>query len=182
MGKRITVDSGTLMNKGLEIIEAMHLFDLDLSQIEVVIHPEAVIHSMVEFLDGVILAQLSITDMRIPIQYALTYPRHQVSNLGRLDFFKLKRINFYKPDMRRFPCLKLGMQAAREGGSLPCVLNAADEVAVGAFLNNRINFTDIPIVIAQVINKHRKISDPGLREILDVDAWARNQAELIIRT
>jgi 1-deoxy-D-xylulose-5-phosphate reductoisomerase len=181
MGRRITVDSGTLMNKGLEIIEAMWLFDLRLSQIEVIIHPEAVIHSMVEFLDGIILAQLSITDMRIPIQYALTYPHHLRNTLEPLDFFKLKKINFQKPNMRRFPCLRLAIEAAGEGGSLPCVLNAADEVAVKAFLNKRINFTDIPRIITQVVNRHKKIAQPSLEEILATDARTRTEAEHIIK-
>lgn len=181
MGERITVDSASLMNKGLEIIEAMWLFDLDLSRIEVIIHPEAVIHSMVEFLDGVILAQLSITDMRIPIQYALTYPNHSGNALKRLDFFKLKRINFQKPNMRRFPCLRLGIEAAGEGGSMPCVLNAADEVAVEAFLNKRINFIDIPRIIAQVIDGHKKIIDPSLEEVLSTDTWARAEASRVIK-
>ena len=180
MGRRITVDSATLMNKGLEIIETMQLFDLDLPKIEVVIHPEAVIHSMVEFIDGIILAQASITDMRIPIQYALTYPRRLVNKLKPLDLFKLKKINFQKPDMRRFPCLRLAIQAAREGGSMPCALNAADEVAVYAFLNKRINFTDIPGIIAGVMNHHKKIINPSLKEILATDVWARTEAERII--
>ena len=182
MGERITVDSASLMNKGLEIIEAMWLFDLDLSQIEVIIHPEAVIHSMVEFLDGVILAQLSITDMRIPIQYALTYPQHLENALKPLDFFKLKKISFQKPNMKRFPCLRLAIEAAEEGGSMPCVLNAADEVAVRAFLNKRINFTDIPRIIAQVMDEHKGIIQPSLEEILSTDAWARTEAEEIIKT
>jgi 1-deoxy-D-xylulose-5-phosphate reductoisomerase len=180
MGRRITVDSATLMNKGFEIIEAMWLFDLKLPQIEVVIHPEAIIHSMVEFLDGVILAQLSITDMRIPIQYALTYPQHLENKLRPLDFFKLKRINFQKPDMKRFPCLRLAIEAAAEGGSLPCVLNAADEVATEAFLNKRVKFIDIPRIISQVMRLHKKITRPNLNEILVTDAWGRQQARRII--
>ncbi len=180
MGKRITVDSATLMNKGLEIIEAMWLFDLDLSQIKVIIHPEAVIHSMVEFIDGVILAQLSVTDMRIPIQYALTYPQREATTLKPLNFFKLRKLNFQKPDLRRFPCLRLAIEAAAEGGSLPCVLNAADEMAVNAFLNKRIKFTDIPTIIAKVLNRHRKIAKPSLEEILAVDDWARAEARKIM--
>ncbi len=180
MGKRITVDSATLMNKGLEIIEAMWLFDLDLSQIKVVIHPEAVIHSMVEFIDGVILAQLSITDMRIPIQYALTYPQRQATTLKPLNFFKLRKLNFQKPDLRKFPCLRLAIEAAAEGGSLPCVLNAADEMAVNAFLNKRIKFTDIPTIIAKVLSRHRKITKPSLEEILAVDHWTRAEARKIM--
>lgn len=180
MGRRITVDSATLMNKGLEIIEAMWLFGFDLCQIETIIHPEAIIHSMVEFLDGIILAQLSITDMRIPIQYALTYPKHSANGLKPLDFSKLRKLNFQKPDMKRFPCLRLAIEAADEGGSMPCVLNAADEVAVDAFLNKRINFIDIPRVIVRVINRHKKISTPCLEEILATDTWARDEAERII--
>ena len=182
MGRRITVDSATLMNKGLEIIEAIWLFDLDLSRIEVIIHPEAVIHSMVEFFDGIILAQISITDMRIPIHYALTYPDHLANALPSLDFFKLKRINFQKPNMRRFPCLRLAIEAQEESGSMPCVLNAADEIAVDAFLNKRINFTDLPRIIAQVMGDHRKIADPSLEEILATDAWAKTRAREIIKT
>ena len=180
MGKRITVDSATLMNKGLEVIEAMWLFDLDLSQIEVIIHPEAVIHSMVEFIDGIILAQLSITDMRIPIQYALTYPQREATTLNPVNFFKLRKLNFQKPDLRRFSCLRLAIEAAAEGGSLPCVLNAADEMAVNAYLNRRIKFIDIPTIIAKVLNRHRKIADPCLQEILAVDDWARAEARKII--
>jgi 1-deoxy-D-xylulose-5-phosphate reductoisomerase len=180
MGERITVDSATLMNKGLEVIEAMWLFGLRLSQIEVIIHPQAVIHSMVEFLDGVVLAQLSITDMRIPIQYALTYPAHLANALKPLDFFKFKRIDFQKPDTRRFPCLRLALGAAKEGGSMPCVLNAADELAVGAFLNKRINFIDIPRIIAKVMNRHKKITNLCLEEILATDDWARTEARRII--
>ena len=182
MGERITVDSATLMNKGLEIIEAMWLFDLRLSQIEVIIHPEAVIHSMVEFLDGGILAQLSITDMRIPIQYALTYPQHLRNTLKSLDFPKLKRLNFQKPNLKRFPCLRLAIEAASETGSMPCVLNAADEVAVKAFLNKRINFIDIPRIIAKVMDRHKKIITPSLDEILSVDSWARAEAGKLTKT
>ncbi|MFC1657966.1 1-deoxy-D-xylulose-5-phosphate reductoisomerase [Candidatus Omnitrophota bacterium] len=181
MGRRITVDSGTLMNKGLEIIEAMWLFDLELDQIEVVIHPEAIIHSMVEFLDGIILAQLSITDMRIPIQYALTYPGRLENKLKPLDFFKLKKLNFHKPDRKKFPCLGLAIEAAAEGGSLPCVLNAADEVATEAFLNRRIKFVEIPRIIKRVIVRHRKIGNPDLETILACDSWARSEAKRIIK-
>jgi len=181
MGKKITVDSATLMNKGFEVIEAMWLFGLNLSQIKVVIHPEAVIHSMVEFTDGIILAQLSITDMRIPIQYALTYPNHLKNLLKPLNFFKLKKLSFQKPDIKRFPCLRLAFEAAKEKGTLPCVLNAADEIAVAAFLNKRINFVDIPEIIAKVIDRHKKINNPSLEEILFTDAWARNQANLMLR-
>jgi 1-deoxy-D-xylulose-5-phosphate reductoisomerase len=181
MGRRITVDSATLMNKGLEIIEAMWLFDLRLPQIRVVIHPESVVHSMVEFCDGVILAQISITDMRIPIQYALTYPKRLENSLPQLDFFELKKINFQKPNMKRFPCLALAINAAEEGGSMPCVLNAADEIAVSAFLNKRIDFIDIPRVVRRVMQAHKKIANPTLQDILDADDWARVESGRYIK-
>lgn len=180
MGRRISVDSATLMNKGLEIIEAMCLFGLDLSQIEIVIHPEAVIHSMVEFIDGVILAQIAITDMRIPIQYALTYPRRRPNKIRHLDFFKLRKMNFEKPNFKVFPCLGLAIEAAEKGATMPCVLNAADEIAVEAFLNRRINFTDIPGIIEQVMRRHKVITRPSLQDILDTDKWARKEAKILI--
>ena len=144
MGKKITVDSATLMNKGFEIIEAMALFQLNIRQIEVVIHPEAIIHSMAEFQDGSIIAQLGITDMRLPIQYALTYPNRLKSGLRGVNFFELGRLTFQKPDLAKFPALSLAIDAGRCGGTLPSVLNAADEVVVEAFLNRKINYTFAP--------------------------------------
>lgn len=180
MGRRISVDSATMMNKGLEIIESIWLFDLALPQIEVLIHPEAVIHSMVEFIDGIILAQIAVADMRIPIQYALSYPARLKNNLAPLNFFKLEKLHFQRPDTKKFPCLRLAIQAAREGGSLPCVLNAADEVAVDAFLNKRIDFSRIPEIVARVTQGHKKINHPSLAQILSVDAWARAEAKQII--
>ena len=177
MGRKVTVDSATLMNKGLELIEAMHLFGLGVKDIEIIIHPEAIIHSMVEFIDGSILAQLSVTDMRVPIQYALTYPRRFPGSLNGIDFFKLRKLTFYKPSMARFPCFRLAWEAAGRGGSAPCVLNAANEVAVDAFLNKQIGFLDIPKIIEKVLARHKVVSRPGLDEILRIDAWAKQQAQ-----
>ena len=177
MGKKITVDSATLMNKGLELIESMLLFDLDIGEIEIVIHPEAVIHSMAEFIDGSILAQLSVTDMRIPIQYALSYPARYPNSLAPLDFFRLKSLSFYKPDFNKFPCLGLSFEAARRAGSLPCVLNASNEVAVEAFLKGRISFLSIPKIIEKVLASHRVILQPKLEDIFRTDSWARQKAE-----
>ncbi len=176
MGKKITVDSATLMNKGLELIEARWLFDVEISRIEVIIHREAIIHSLVEFIDGVILAQLSIPDMRIPIQYALSYPVRWDTAVAYLDFSKIKYFSFGKPDFRKFPCLGLAYEAARRGGTLPAVLNAANEEAVNAFLNNRIKFTNIAMVVEKVLNRHRSLRDPDLGEILEADIWARHKA------
>ena len=133
MGKRVTVDSASLMNKGFEVIEAKHLFGLDVDDIEVVVHPEAIIHSMVEFTDGSIVAQLGVTDMRLPIQYALTYPRRWKTGLKSVDFTRLGQLTFQKPNYKKFPSLALGIDVGRRGGTLPAVLNAADEVAVEAF-------------------------------------------------
>jgi 1-deoxy-D-xylulose-5-phosphate reductoisomerase len=177
MGRKVTVDSATLMNKGLEVIETMRLFDVNVSQIEIVIHPESIIHSMVEFIDGSILAQLSITDMRIPIQYALTYPKRCPQDLASLDFFKLQKLTFYKPDLNKFPCLRLAYKTAQEGGSAPCVLNVSNEVAVNAFLNEKIDFLSIPKVIEKVLERHKVVSHPKLEDIYYTDAWARKEAQ-----
>ena len=180
MGSKITVDSATLMNKGLEVLETMFLFDIGLDKIKVVIHPEAIIHSMVEFIDGVILAQLSATDMRIPIQYALTYPRRMSSEVEGLDFYKLKKFNFEKPDLKRFPCLALAYRAAQEKGTFPCVLNAANEVCVEAFLGRRLDFSSIAKVVRMVLDKHKKIAHPELEDIQEADIWARSEAKKAI--
>ncbi len=176
MGKKITVDSSTLMNKGLEAIEARWLFDTDISKIKVLIHRQAVIHSMVEFVDGVVLAQLGVTDMTLPIQYALSYPRRLVNNNYRLDFLKLKSLTFEKADTRKFPCLDFAYQAAKDGGSAPCVMNAANEEAVSAFLDKRIPFIAIPRVIEKIMAMHKGIRNPDLSAILESDAWARQEA------
>lgn len=177
MGPKITIDSATLMNKGLEVIEAAHLFGMPASKIEVLIHPEAVIHAVVEFLDGSHLAQLGVPDMLLPIQCALGYPDRLTNDLPRLDFCSLRKFHFEKPDFSRFPCLRLGYEASDRGGSLPAVLNAANEVFVEAFLNRKIKFTAISEKIEKVMRKHRLISHPCLEDLLDADAWARQEAE-----
>lgn len=176
MGKKITVDSATLMNKGLELLEAMFLFDLEVDKIKVLIHPEALIHSMVEFVDAVVMAQLAATDMRIPIQYALAYPERLANQLPRIDFYALKQLHFAKPDFNKFPCLGLAYQAARQLGSMPAVLNAANEVSVEKFLKGRIKFMSIPKVVEKVMRKHHNLANPSLIDIKQADVWARQEA------
>jgi 1-deoxy-D-xylulose-5-phosphate reductoisomerase len=185
MGGRITIDSATLMNKGLEIIEAHWLFGFPPEQIDVVIHPESAVHSMVEFRDGSVMAQMSIPDMRLPIQYALDYPDRLAMNgeLPRLDLIVLSKLRFAAPDTRRFPCLGLAREALRRGGSLPCALNAADEVAVEAFLAQRLRFPDIPRVIERILEQTTPTrSFTSLDEVLACDQEARGRArELVTR-
>ncbi len=181
MGKKITVDSATLMNKGFEVIEALRLFGLDAGQIEVVIHPEAVIHSMVEFVDGSIIAQLGVTDMRLPIQYALTYPQRSKTDLPGLDFSKLGKLHFARPDVKKFPSLELAFYAARRGGTLPAVLNAADEEAVDAFLNEKLKFSKIYTTVEKIVVKHKIIKNPALSDILEADQWARRETQQFLR-
>lgn len=176
MGRKITVDSATLMNKGLELLEAMYLFGVGPEKIKILIHPESVIHSMVEYVDGSVIAQLSVTDMRIPIQYALSYPQRLPAAFKALDFYRLKQLNFEKPDFGKFPCLELAYRAAYDGGTAPCVLNAANEVSVSEFLKRRLRFTFIPLVIEKVLTRHRNIKNPGLEDIFAADNWARRQA------
>ncbi len=177
MGPKITIDSATLMNKGLEVIEAANLFEMPAEKIEVLIHPEAIIHAMVEFVDGSHLAQMGITDMRLPIQYALSYPERLVNHLPTLDFTEHKAFHFEKPDLKRFPCLALGYEASAEGGSMPAVLNAANEIVVEAFLQKKIGFLDIPAKLRRIMKKHSVIKTPGLQDLLEADQWARKQAE-----
>ncbi len=178
MGKKITVDSATLMNKGLEVLEAMFLFDVGWQKIKTVIHPQAIVHSMVEFCDGVVMAQLSQTDMRIPIQYALSYPRRLDNSSGKwLDFYALKQLHFESPDMDKFPCLALAYEAARQLGTAPAVLNAANEVAVEEFLRGRLAFSAIPKVIERVLSRHRIMSRPALADVLEADRHARVRAK-----
>ena len=180
MGKKITVDSATLMNKGFEVIEAKRLFDVTLDQINVVIHPEAVIHSMVEFQDGSILAQMGATDMRLPIQYALSYPHRYKSGVASMDFSRFKKLTFAQVDQRKFPALDLCFYAAQKSGTLPCVLNAADEEAVEAFLTGYLSFSRIYKVVEKVVLKHTRIKKPALDQILAADQWAREEARKII--
>ncbi|MGE0267692.1 MAG: 1-deoxy-D-xylulose-5-phosphate reductoisomerase [Candidatus Omnitrophota bacterium] len=180
MGRKITIDSATLMNKGFEVIEAMRLFDLTVEQVEVIVHPEAIIHSMVEFMDGSIMAQLGVTDMRLPIQYALTYPRRLDVGLKSMDFYKLKSLNFEKPDYKKFPALSLAIYVAKIGGTLPSVLNAADEEVVEAFLEERIKFTEIFKIVEKIITRHKTILKPTLNQILEADRWARDETRKVM--
>src|SRR5437867_1873117 len=178
MGNRITIDSATMMNKGFEIIEARWLFGMRPDQIEVVVHPQSTVHSMVEFVDGSILAQLGPTDMRMPIQYALTYPERVASNNQlALDWPKLKRLDFEKASTRRFPCLRLAREAMKKGGALPCALNAADEIAVAAFLERRLPFPGIPEVIERVLGRTPRIKFEKMDDVLTADAEARRMAK-----
>ena len=177
MGARITIDSATLMNKGLEVIEAHWLFSFPFDSIRVLIHPQSIVHSMVEFVDGSIKAQLGWPDMRLPIQYALSYPeRWANSELPRLDWNKSQSLEFEPVDYERFPSVKLAIEAGRLGGTYPAVLCAADEVAVELFLAGKIAFTDVPKVVATVLEHHKSVSRPSLNEILAADAWAREYA------
>jgi len=176
MGQRITIDSATLMNKGFEVIEAHWLFGMKLEQIDVVIHPQSTVHSMVEFVDGSVLAQLAPTDMRLPIQYALTYPERVASNGCGLDWAALRRLDFARVSPRRFPCLRLARAALRQGGLLPCALNAADEVAVAAFLERRLAFPGIARVIERVLERMPRARFAGIEDVLAADAEARRLA------
>lgn len=180
MGKKITIDSATLMNKGLEVIEAHHLFGMPYESIDVVLHRESIVHSMVEFVDGSLKAQLGPPDMRLPIQYALTFPDRLPSPWPRLDLIKTKRLTFEPVDMSRYPCFQLALWAARGQGTHPAVLNAADEEAVEAFLKGSIGFLDICRVVEQVLDGHIGIQEPTLEEILDADGWARRRAREIV--
>ncbi len=181
MGPKITVDSATLMNKGLEVIEAQRLFGLTTDQIRVLIHPQAVVHSMVEYKDGALMAQLGVTDMRIPIQYALTYPRRMATSVPSLDLVRQGALTFFDPDTKRFPALALAYQASRDGGTMPAVLNAADEIAVEAFLAGRIKFTMIVRIVEKVMRDHRKVGEPSMRDIQQADLWARARAEALLK-
>ena len=180
MGSKITIDSATLMNKGLEVIEAKWLFDVEFDQIKVLVHPQSIIHSMVEFVDGAVMAQLGIPDMRIPIQYALSYPSRWPNDLPKLNLTEIAELTFEAPDLERFPSLKLAYQAGKTGGTMPTVLNAANEVAVARFLRGEISFLDIPLTVESVMEKHNNISKPSLDDILEADRWAREKAQNII--
>lgn len=180
MGKKITIDSATLMNKGLEVIEARWLFNLPLRKIRVLIHPQSIIHSMVEFVDGSIKAQMGMPDMRIPIQYAMSYPERLPNKLPRLDFSRWSTLTFQEPDLDKFACLRLAYQAIADGGTAPTVLNAANEVAVQAFLSERLRFLDIPRVIDRALQCHHNHRAVDLKSVISADRWARDfvQAEL----
>ena len=175
MGPKITIDSATLMNKGFEVLEAHFLFGLEFSKIEVVIHPQSVVHSLVEFVDGSVKAQLGAPDMRIPIQYALFGMERSGNLWGRLDLSKVGTMNFEKPDKHKFPCLEYAYEAGRRGGTLPAVLNAANEQAVSLFLRGKISYTDIAVKIKAVMTAHQIAEKPTLDQILEADSWARSQ-------
>ncbi|MFC1934804.1 1-deoxy-D-xylulose-5-phosphate reductoisomerase [Chloroflexota bacterium] len=176
MGKKVTVDSATLMNKGLEIIEARWLFSMPVEKIEVLIHPQSIIHSMVEFIDGSVKAQLSCPDMRLPIQYALSYPdRIANPSLPRIQWKDVNSLEFEQPDFAKFTCLRLAIEAGRKGGTYPTVLCAADEVAVELFLSKRIRFTDIGAFVEKVLEQHRPVIRPTIEEIIAADSWAREK-------
>lgn len=176
MGKKISIDSATLMNKGLEVIEAKHLFDVSHQTIEVVIHPQSIIHSMVSYIDGTVIAQLGTPDMKGAIAYALSWPKRLPLNLPVPDFAGIGALTFETPDMKKFPCLSLAFSACESGGTLPCVLNAANEVAVAAFLNRRIGFNQIPEIIDDAMDKHNVVTAPEIDDILLADQWARKTA------
>lgn len=178
MGKKITVDCATLMNKGFEMIEIMNLFGLRRDQVEIVIHPQSIFHSGVEFSDGSVLAQMGVPDMKLPIQYGMTYPQRGERVIEPLDLIKAGTLEFRAPDFSRFPCLALAREAALKGGGMPAVLNAADEIAVEAFLKGRIKFTDIPRVIEKTMAAYTPSGGlPSFQEVVEVDAWARAKAE-----
>jgi 1-deoxy-D-xylulose-5-phosphate reductoisomerase len=176
MGRKITIDSATLFNKGLEMIEARWLFGVEINRVSVVVHPQSIVHSMVEFVDGSIIAQLSTPDMCLPIQYALTYPHRARSDRVQTNFAKLGSLTFEEPDHDRFPALDLARRAAEVGGTLPAVLNAANEVAVDAFCAGRINFPQITETVARTMDRHKVSEHPTLKEILEADAWGRETA------
>jgi 1-deoxy-D-xylulose-5-phosphate reductoisomerase len=173
MGRKITIDSATLFNKGLEMIEARWLFDIEMARVGVLVHPQSIVHSLVEFVDGALLAQLSTPDMCLPIQYALTYPDRAPNERVQTDFTRLGSLTFEEPDLERFPSIELARQAGEIGGTLPAVLNASNEIAVEAFVNRKINFPQIFETVRRVMDAHKVIPHPTLEQILEADAWAR---------
>jgi 1-deoxy-D-xylulose-5-phosphate reductoisomerase len=181
MGKKITIDSATLMNKGFEVIEAHYLFGIPLKRIDILIHPQCIVHSMVEFKDRSCIAQLSVPDMKGPIAYALTYPKRLKNIIRGLDLARIKSLTFKKPDIESFPCLLYAYMAMETGGTMPSVLNAANEVAVNAFLKGVIKFKDIPVIIRKTMDHHAAVSGEKIYDILEADRWARKKAEKIIK-
>lgn len=183
MGPKITIDSATLMNKGLEIVEARWLFDITADKIRVVVHPQSILHSAVEFVDGSIVGQMGLPDMRLPIHYALFHPERVYSDrVPRLDLTTLSQLTFEEPDAQRFACLAIARKVAAEDNTNACVMNAANEIVVAAFLNERIAFSDIPRLIEQVLEKHKPISKPSLDDILEADRWARQEADNLLKS
>ena len=181
MGRKISIDSSTLMNKGLEVIEAKWLFDIEPEDIDVVVHPQSIVHSMVQYRDSSVIAQLGCPDMRLPIQYALTYPDRMKTDFERLDFVKASQLTFEVPDKEVFPCLELAYKCLEKGGTYCAVLNAANEVLVGEFLEERIGFYDIPKYIEMTLEAHESIEDASLDEILKVDKWARDYVSSLLK-
>ena len=181
MGRKITIDSATLMNKGLEVIEAFWLFNVPLEKIDVFIHPQSIIHSMVSFIDGSVIAQMSVPDMKGPISYALSYPERFGDILPPLDLAKIGELTFHEPDLKKYPAIKLTYDALEAGGTMPCVLNAANETAVDAFLNESISYTDITSVVAETMDRHTIVAGDTIEEIVGVSDWAKQQAEDIIK-
>ena len=173
MGKKITIDSATLMNKGLEVIEAKWLFGVELEQIDVLVHPQSIVHSMVEYEDGAVVAQLGEPDMKVPIQYALTYPNRIKNSFPKINFFERNHLTFDKPNLNKFECLQLAYDAIKIGGTMPTVLNAANEIAVDKFINKQIKFLDIPIIIKATMNAYNVKYNYSLQDIIDADSWAR---------
>ena len=181
MGAKVTIDSASMMNKGLEMIEARWLFDVDPDKIQMVIHPQSIIHSMVQFEDGSIIGQMGVPDMRIPIQYALSYPYRIPLNVERLDLFKMGSLTFREPDGEKFPCIGIAYESIRKGGNIPCIMNAANEVAVAAFLQDKIRFTQIPEVIEKTIQRCNFIASPDIEDIFESDKEGRIFANELIR-
>lgn len=181
MGAKITIDSATLMNKGLEVIEAHWMFGIDFSKIQVVVHPQSIVHSMVTFSDGSVKAQLGLPDMKVPIQFALSYPDRWPSQYGRVDFSEIGTLNFTAPDTKKFRCLEIAYESGRLGGTAPAVLNAANEEAVHLFLEERIRFTDIPSLLERVLERHSVVAARQLEDIIEADAWARSCVKQIYK-
>jgi 1-deoxy-D-xylulose-5-phosphate reductoisomerase len=176
MGEKVTIDSATLMNKGLEVIEAHWLFGFSADEIAVLVHPQSIVHSMIEMIDGSIIAQMGVADMRHAIQYALTFPERKRGELAPLDFAKMAQLTFEEPDSEKFPCLDLAYRALRIGGTMPAVLNAANEIAVEAFLSDKIRLSDIPHIVENVMNEHEAQNAKSLETILTADKSARTRA------
>jgi 1-deoxy-D-xylulose-5-phosphate reductoisomerase len=182
MGSKISVDSATMMNKGLEVIEARWLFDIEEEKIDVLVHPEAAVHSMIELIDGTVFAQISLPDMRIPIQYAITYPNRFCTEVEFLDFSKMKNLSFRKPDLHKFPCLRLAREALKDGGTYPAVLNASDEEVVKDYLKGGIKFSRIPAVIEKVLERHKRSKkEPSIGDIMEAESWAREETTRLCR-
>ena len=182
MGKKVTIDSATLMNKGLELIEAKWLFDVDVEEIEVLIHPQSIVHSAVEYEDGAVIAQLGEPDMKVPIQYALTYPKRVKNSFPKIDFEKRNTLTFEKPDMDTFRCLSLAYRAIKCGGTMPAVMNGANEIAVSAFLDDKIGFLDIADIIEKTMDSYTVKYDYSVEDLVDADRWAKDYSNALIKT